>query len=582
MVFSVLAFDALMLGLEYSLLAVGVYITFRILDMADLTVDGSFGLGLAISARCAVAGHPVLGLVMGAVCGACAGSVTGVLITRAKINPLLASIITMTGLYSVNIYVLGAPNVSLLNTRRIYEFLSEALPGLGNPGAKMILILCIVGAVVALLITYFHTESGLAMRATGDNEAMCRASSINTSLFRVAGLALANALVGLTGAILAQYQGYADVNSGTGMVIVGLASVIIGELLGGGRSVTAGIVCSMLGSVIYRFVLQMALSFNILDSNALKLITAVLVGVFMSIPAIREGMESARERRAVRERGARYAEAAARGAEHEGMLDIRDLSKTFNHGTPMEQKALSDINLDLDQGEFACIVGSNGAGKTTLFNAIAGSITPEAGMVRIAGKDVTLDPEHHRARTLSRVFQDPMLGTAPNLTVAENVALAYGRSKASSLHFAMNRERREFIREQLAALGFGLEERMDVKVGMLSGGQRQAVTLLMATIGGPTLLLLDEHTAALDPQATERILELTRQVARDKGATTLMITHNLSDALTMGNRTLVMDAGRIVADVSGEERAQMDVDDLLELYRTSAGHAMDNDEILMQ
>ena len=575
--FAVLGFDAIMLGLEYSLLAVGVYITFRILDMADLTVDGTFGLGLAISARCAVAGHPALGLVLGVLGGACAGSVTGLLITKAKINPLLASIITMTGLYSVNIYVLGAPNVSLLDASRIYEPLMALVPGMAAAHAKMIVIIAIVCAVVALLAVYFRTESGLAMRATGDNEEMCRASSINTALFRLAGLALANGLVGLTGALIAQYQGYADINSGTGMVVVGLASVLIGELLGGGRSVTAGLVTAVLGSVVYRIVLQTALAMDILDSNALKLITATLVALFMSLPAIRAAAAGAAEKRAVRAKAKAY---EASGAS-EGMLDVRDLTKTFNQGTAMEQHALFDVDLGMDAGEFACVVGSNGAGKSTLFNAIAGTITPEEGMVRIAGHDVTLLPDYRRARTLSRVFQDPMKGTAPNLTVAENVALAYGRSKASSLHFAMSGDRREFIRGELAKLGFGLEDRMDVKVGMLSGGQRQAVTLLMATIGNPDVLLLDEHTAALDPEATERILELTRRITEERNTTTLMITHNLASALEMGSRTLVMDGGRIVADVSGDERAKMEVPDLLELFRTSAGHALDDDKVLL-
>ncbi|MBQ9058888.1 MAG: ATP-binding cassette domain-containing protein [Atopobiaceae bacterium] len=579
--FAALGFDAVMIGFEYALLAVGVYISFRILDMADLTVDGSFGLGLAISARFAVAGHPALGLVMGMLCGALAGSVTGLLITRARINPLLASIITMTGLYSVNIYVLGAPNVSLLDSPRIYEPLGALLPMLAKSQVKMIVMIAIVAVMAALLIVYFHTESGLSMRAVGDNEEMCRASSINTGLFRIAGLALANALVGLTGGLLAQYQGYADINTGTGMVIVGLASVIIGELLGGRRSVTAGIITSIVGSIIYRVVLQTALALDILDSNALKLITATLVALFMSLPALRDNLAGARERRLVRERAHAFAQAAQAGEEHEGMLDIRDLTKTFNQGTPMEHRALSDIDLDMERGEFACIVGSNGAGKSTLFNAIAGTITPEAGMVRIAGSDVTLTPDYQRARSLSRVFQDPLKGTAPNLTVAENVALAYGRSKASSLHFAMSAERRAFIHNELAKLGFGLEDRMDVKVGMLSGGQRQAVTLLMATIGEPDVLLLDEHTAALDPEATERILDLTQRITTEKGTTTLMITHNLSDALELGNRTLVMDEGAIVADISGEQREHMEVSDLLALYRAQAGRALEDDKLLL-
>lgn len=266
----------------------------------------------------------------------------------------------------------------------------------------------------------------------------------------------------------------------------------------------------------------------------------------------------------------------------EPLLEVRHLVKTFNPGTAVEKRALTDINLSLAPGEFACVVGSNGAGKSTLFNAIAGSVIPDGGLVRIAGANVTFSPDFRRARSLSRVFQDPMKGTAPGLTVAENVALAYGRSQKSSLAFAMRRERREFIHEQLADLGFGLEDRMDTKVGTLSGGQRQAVTLLMATIGHPALLLLDEHTAALDPEATERVLDLTRQIVARDGITTLMITHNLESALSMGSRTLVMDDGRIVADVSGEERDGMGVDDLLELFRTSAGHALDDDKVLLE
>ena len=253
-------FDATMLGFEYSLLAVGIYISFRILDMADLTVDGSFCLGMAVSAVLSVAGHPVAGLVLGAAAGALAGCVTGLLITRARINPLLAGIITMTGLYTVNITVLGGPNVSLLDAKKVYEPVKAALVHvMGTSQVKMLVIVTIVAVIVALLALFLHTETGLAMRATGDNEEMCRASSINTNAMKVAGLALANALVGLTGALLAQYQGYADMSSGTGMVMVGLASVIIGELFGGRRNVTAGLVCAVVGSVVYRLIIQVAL-----------------------------------------------------------------------------------------------------------------------------------------------------------------------------------------------------------------------------------------------------------------------------------------------------------------------------------
>ncbi len=223
---------------------------------------------------------------------------SGLLITKARINPLLAGIITMTGLYSVNIYVLGAPNVSLLNATRVFDPLYTALGGADGPltldGVKMAFVVVLVCAVVALLSAYFKTE---AVRAVGDNEAMSRASSINTNLVKVGGLALGNALVGLTGALLAQYQGFADLASGTGMVMVGLASVIIGEVFGGHRSVTWGLSCAVVGSVVYRLIIQLALAVNLLDSNALKLVSAVIVAVFMALPAVRSAMANGASKR---------------------------------------------------------------------------------------------------------------------------------------------------------------------------------------------------------------------------------------------------------------------------------------------
>lgn len=293
-----IAFDAVMLGFEYSLLVVGVYITFRILNMADLTVDGSFGLGLAVSAITSVSGYPYLGLILGAIAGALAGLVTALLITRAKINSLLAGIITMTGLYSVNIYVLGAPNISLLNSVRIFDPICATFSGIiSTDMVKMLLVIVIVAVVIILLCLYFRCESGLAMRAVGDNEDMSRASSINTDGVKIAGLMLSNALVGLSGAILAQYQGFADLSSGTGMVMVGLACVIIGEVLGGRKSVTRGIICAVVGSVAYRLIIQAALAINLLDANALKLVSAVIVAIFMSIPAIQKGISFAKQKR---------------------------------------------------------------------------------------------------------------------------------------------------------------------------------------------------------------------------------------------------------------------------------------------
>ena len=260
------------------------------------------------------------------------------------------------------------------------------------------------------------------------------------------------------------------------------------------------------------------------------------------------------------------------------MLRLEHISKTFAPGTVNEKPALQDLSLHLEKGEFATIVGSNGAGKSTLFNAIAGSFLVDEGSVTLAGQDVTFLPEHQRAKHMGRLFQDPMGGTAPGMTIGENLALAAGRGGWFS---RPTREDRERFRERLRLLNMGLEDRMDQPVGLLSGGQRQALTLLMATMVPPWLLLLDEHTAALDPATAEKVLELTRRITREEGITTLMITHDMTQALTMGGRTLMMDSGRIVLDVRGAEREGMTVEDLLRRFREGAGRALEDDRVLL-
>ena len=260
------------------------------------------------------------------------------------------------------------------------------------------------------------------------------------------------------------------------------------------------------------------------------------------------------------------------------MLRLEHISKTFAPGTVNEKPALQDLSLHLEKGEFATIVGSNGAGKSTLFNAIAGSFLVDEGSVTLAGQDVTFLPEHQRAKHMGRLFQDPMGGTAPGMTIGENLALAAGRGGWLS---RPTREDRERFRERLRLLNMGLEDRMDQPVGLLSGGQRQALTLLMATMVPPWLLLLDEHTAALDPATAEKVLELTRRITREEGITTLMITHDMTQALTMGSRTLMMDSGRIVLDVRGAERESMTVEDLLRRFREGAGRTLEDDRVLL-
>ncbi len=263
------------------------------------------------------------------------------------------------------------------------------------------------------------------------------------------------------------------------------------------------------------------------------------------------------------------------------MLDVKRISKTFNPGTASEKTALSGLSLHLDGGEFVTIIGSNGAGKSTLLNAVAGAFYVDEGRIELAGLDITFQPEHRRSRVIGRLFQDPLKGTAPSMTIGENLALAYLRSAKGNPFSRISQKEKTLFREKLALLGMGLEDRMDQPVGLLSGGQRQALTLLMATLVPPQLLLLDEHTAALDPATADKVLELTRQVVSEGRITCLMVTHNMSQALTMGSRTLMMADGSIVLDVSGPERAAMTVDDLLRRFKEGTGRELDNDRMLL-
>ena len=264
------------------------------------------------------------------------------------------------------------------------------------------------------------------------------------------------------------------------------------------------------------------------------------------------------------------------------MLNITKISKTFNPGTPNEKRAIADLSLHLDKGDFVTIIGSNGAGKSTLFNAVAGSFYVDAGSIALDGRDITFLPEHKRSRTIGRLFQDPLKGTAPNMTIEENMALAFLRTAKGKAPFSrVTKQDKEFFREKLCQLDMGLEDRMKQPVGLLSGGQRQALTLLMATIVPPQLLLLDEHTAALDPGTADKVLELTRRVVAENGLTCMMITHNMAQALELGNRTLMMADGGIVLDVRGEERFGLTVEDLLERFKAGTGKELNNDRMLL-
>ena len=263
------------------------------------------------------------------------------------------------------------------------------------------------------------------------------------------------------------------------------------------------------------------------------------------------------------------------------MLELNNVFKTFNAGTVNERGALQGVDLHLKEGEFVTVIGGNGAGKSTMLNCVAGVYSVETGRIIIDGVDVTHLPEYRRAKYIGRVFQDPMMGTAATMQIEENLALAARRGKMRGLKAGINKSEREFYREQLKILDLGLEERLTAKVGLLSGGQRQALTLLMATLRQPKLLLLDEHTAALDPKTAAKVLEATERIVSANNLTTMMITHNMRDAIAYGNRLIMMHGGRIVVDVSGGEKKQLTVEQLLNLFSEASGSNEANDKMLL-
>ncbi len=263
------------------------------------------------------------------------------------------------------------------------------------------------------------------------------------------------------------------------------------------------------------------------------------------------------------------------------MLKLQNISKTFNKGTASAKQAINNLSLQLNPGDFVSIIGSNGAGKSTVFNAIGGSFLVDSGHIFLENEDITFMSEHKRARQIGRLFQDPLRGTAPNMTIEENLALVYLRANKHRSIFGITNKERDFFRTKLAELDLGLENRLKSKVGLLSGGQRQALTLLMATMITPKLLLLDEHTAALDPATADKVLTLTEKIVAAGQITTMMITHNIASALTLGNRTVMMNNGQIILDISGEERTKMTVPQLLELFKEKSQVTLDDDRILL-
>lgn len=262
------------------------------------------------------------------------------------------------------------------------------------------------------------------------------------------------------------------------------------------------------------------------------------------------------------------------------MLILSNIKKVFNTGTPDERIVFKNFDLKVEKGEFITFVGGNGSGKSTLFNIISGIFIPDAGTIELDGIDITTTPEHRRAHMIGRIFQDPLKGTAPHLTVEENLSIAYMRSTKRSLFSLLSKKDKAYLREKVAEMGLGLENRMQTQMGLLSGGQRQAMTMSMATLVTPKLLLLDEHTAALDPISAEKVMQLTRKIVSEKNITTIMITHNLSSAIETGNRIIMLDSGKIAVDIKGVKREKLTIQELLSCFSEASKKDFDSEQIL--
>lgn len=556
-------------GVLWGIMAVGVYITFRLLDIADMTCDGSFATGSAV---CAVIltnhGNPIVAILAATLAGALAGFVTGLLHTKCKIPAILAGILAQLGLYSINLRIMGKSNIPLLQTESLYDW--GPMVGLTVSQSTLVVGVIAVTIVIALLYWFFGTELGNALRATGNNEQMVRAVGVNTDYTKLLGLVISNALIALSGAMVGQSVGYGDVKIGMGAIAMGLASIVIGEVIFGRYgSFLKRLIAIIVGSIIYRIIIAIVIQLG-LSTDDLKLLTAFIVALALTIPVLM----------ANRKQTANYKKLTKEVDEK--MLKIEHVSKTFNLGTINEKKALIDINLQLDDGDFVTVIGGNGAGKSTLMNMIADVYPIDCGHIKLDDKDISLYPEYKRAGLIGRVFQDPMMGTAADMQIDENLAMAKRRGQKRTLKWGIKKEEKKLYYDLLKTLNLGLEERMTSKVGLLSGGQRQALTLLMATVTKPKILLLDEHTAALDPATSAKVLLLTNKIVTEQKLTAMMVTHDMQQAIDVGNRLIMMYNGQIIYDVKGEEKKKLTVPFLLKKFEEASGSEFVNDRMLLK